>query len=281
MRLAVGHVEVRQVHDLDEVAHARIAVDDLGRGGDQADDELGEVIARRRLAAEHEHARLHGELGIGLEPVIQADDVQDVQVLALVFVDALDLHVEDRGRIDDDAGALLDQTGQRGLVGVLDLAPLGAEIRVVDQRLELAQLRTGRGSSSSPMRCVMQCARRGFDEHHPAPRRHAVGLVGELLRPQLGEVVEHVALEQLGVQRRDAVDGVAADAGQVRHAHVALAGFIDERQARDALLVAEEGHAHFVEEARVDLVDDLEDAAAAAGRTCGSGQRSSASGSSV
>ena len=60
-----------RIHHLDEVAHARIAVDDLGRRGDQPDDELGQVIARRRLAAEDEHARLHRELRIGLQPVIQ------------------------------------------------------------------------------------------------------------------------------------------------------------------------------------------------------------------
>ena len=187
MLLAVGHVEVRQVHHLDEIAHARIAIDDLGRRGDQADDELGEVIARRRLAAEHEHARLHRELRIGLQPVIQADDVQDVQVLALVLVDALDLHVEDRRRIDDDAGAFLDQSRQRGLVGVLDLAPLGAEIRIVGQRLELAQLRqVADPLIADALRDAMREPRIG--QHHPAPRRHAIGLVGELLRPQLREV---------------------------------------------------------------------------------------------
>ena len=148
---------------------------------------------------------------------------------------------------------------QRRLVRVFDLAPLGAEIRVVDQRLELAQLvQIADPALADALRDAVCEARIG--QHHPAPRRHAVGLVAELLRPQLGEVVEHVALEQLGVQRRHAVDGMTADAREVRHAHVALAGFVDERQARDALLVAEERHAHLIEVTRVDLVDDLEDA---------------------
>ena len=72
------------------------------------------------------------------------------------------------------------------------------------------------------------------------------------------EVVQHVFLEQLGVQLGNAVDGVAADTGEMRHAHVPFAALVDERQARDALLVAQEAHACLVEEARVDLIDDLE-----------------------
>ncbi len=113
-------------------------------------------------------------------------------------------------------------------------------------------------SQPSPMVSVMSAARRGFDERHPAPRRHAVRLVRELLGPQLGEVMQHVLLQQLRVQVRHAVDRVAADAREIGHAHVALAVLVDERESRDARLVAEEAQARFVEEARVDFVHDLE-----------------------
>ena len=57
---------------------------------------------------------------------------------------------------------------------------------------------------------------------------------------------------------RHAVDGVAADAGQIRHAHVAFAALVDQRQPRDARFVAPEADARFIEKARVDLVDDLQ-----------------------
>ena len=40
----------------------------------------------------------------------------DVEQLPLVLVHALDLHVEHRSRIDDDAGQLLRQLRQRDLV---------------------------------------------------------------------------------------------------------------------------------------------------------------------
>ena len=70
-------------------------------------------------------------------------------------------------------------------------------------------------------------ARIGKD--HPAPGGDAVGLVGEFLRRELVEVAQHMGLEQLGMQRGHAVDGMAAECGQMRHAHVFFAVFVDER----------------------------------------------------
>ena len=95
-------------------------------------------------------------------------------------------------------------------------------------------------------------------ERHEAPRRHAVGLVAEFPGPELVEVLEHVALQELGMQAGDAVDRMAADACQVSHAHVALAALVDDGHAPDAVVVAEKAHAHFLEKLRVDVVDDLQ-----------------------
>jgi hypothetical protein len=46
--------------------------------------------------------------------------VQHVEQLPLVFVDALDLHVEQRGRVDRHAGDARQVVGQAPLVGGLD-----------------------------------------------------------------------------------------------------------------------------------------------------------------
>jgi len=72
------------------------------------------------------------------------------------------------------------------------------------------------------------------------------------------EVGQYVLFQQFGMQVGHAVDRVTAHTGEMRHAHVTLAAFVDERQARNARVVAEEAHACFVEKARVDLEDDLE-----------------------
>ena len=60
------------------------------------------------------------------------------------------------------------------------------------------------------------------------------------------------------MELRDAVDRVAADAREMRHAHVARPAFINEREPREPRVVAGECGAHFVEEAAVNLEDDLE-----------------------
>jgi hypothetical protein len=39
------------------------------------------------------------------------------------------------------------------------------------------------------------------------------------------------------MKRRDAIDTVRADKGEVAHAHAAFAGFLDERNAADLLVI--------------------------------------------
>jgi len=60
------------------------------------------------------------------------------------------------------------------------------------------------------------------------------------------------------MQRGDAVDGMAADAGEMRHAHAARARLADQRHARHPRVVAGEARPHFIEKTPVDLVDDFE-----------------------
>ena len=72
----------------------RIAVERAGEVVDELDDELGEVVGGRGLAGEEERARRNVELRILAQAIVEHDDVQRVQELPFVFVDALDLRVE-------------------------------------------------------------------------------------------------------------------------------------------------------------------------------------------
>jgi hypothetical protein len=78
---------------------------------------------------------------IAPDAVVQHDDVQDVEKLALVLVDALDLAVEDRIGIDDLSGRRLEPLGKRNLGLALRVAELLAKTRVTGQRYQLAELR--------------------------------------------------------------------------------------------------------------------------------------------
>ena len=62
----------------------------------ELDDQLGVPVARRRLAGEDLDPRHPVPLRMRADRVIERDRLEDVEELALVFVDALDLDVEQR-----------------------------------------------------------------------------------------------------------------------------------------------------------------------------------------
>jgi hypothetical protein len=97
-----------------------IGVDPAGDVVGQFDDQLGVVIARRGLAAEDLHPRHPVALGMAADLVIERHRLDQVEQLALVFVDALDLHIEQRVGIEPDAGELR-RWSQIDLVGALHL----------------------------------------------------------------------------------------------------------------------------------------------------------------
>ena len=115
-------IVVGQERDLQASGDHGIIVDDFGDVVDQLDDQLGVAVARRRLAGKDLDARHPVALRIVLDRVVERDRLQDVEQLALVFVDALDLDVEQCGRIDLDVDLFADQARQRDLVVMLDVA---------------------------------------------------------------------------------------------------------------------------------------------------------------
>jgi hypothetical protein len=60
------------------------------------------------------------------------DDTENVELLALVLVDTLDLDVKKRGRVHSNALVLLDVLRKSDLVGVLNLTELLAELLVIN-----------------------------------------------------------------------------------------------------------------------------------------------------
>ena len=65
---------------------------------------FGHVVARGRLGAEEEGLGREVHIGIVLQLLVQAHDVQHVEQLALILMQALDLYVEDGVGVEDDPG---------------------------------------------------------------------------------------------------------------------------------------------------------------------------------
>jgi hypothetical protein len=68
--------------------------DRVGHGVDQLDDQLGQAVAGSRLAPEDDGPGRAHKTGGALQPVIKCHEVQNVQELALVFMQPLNLNVE-------------------------------------------------------------------------------------------------------------------------------------------------------------------------------------------
>mmetsp|Transcript_1100 Transcript_1100/g.3068 ORF Transcript_1100/g.3068 Transcript_1100/m.3068 type:complete len:926 (+) Transcript_1100:706-3483(+) len=237
-----------------------VVVDLLAHRVDQADDALGHVVRGRGLAADDAHAR-HRLLALRgahrLELLVAVDDGQHVEVLALVLVDALDLDVEQRVHVDVLAVHALDELRELGLLLALDRRPLGLERlvgRVLAQLLQALHVvdpavADGVGDEGRQL---------GVAPRQPAAGCHAVGLVLELGGEDLVEVVQDLVLHDLRVDGGHAVHGVGRHHRQVRHAHHLLAGaLLDDRHAGDALPVVTVLGAQRLQEAPVDVVDDL------------------------
>jgi len=221
----------------------------------EADDELRLPVAGRGLGAEDEGARLDRLAPLG--PEVEGHDVEGVEELALVLVQALDLAVEERGRVHLEAELVLDQRREGLLVPALDLEERGPELRLLDVGLELPEaLEIG-----GPVRADLlgdQRGEAGVAGEDPAAGRDAVGLVVEALRVVLVEVAEQLVLDELAVELGHAVDRVRADHGEVRHPHPGArspSSISDIRATWSPVRVL--GH-HLAEEAAVDLVDYLE-----------------------
>ena len=60
-------------------------------------------------------------------------------MLALVLVKALDVHIEERGRVHRDAAISLDDASQIDLVRLLDVQEISLELRVFGVRLKSAK----------------------------------------------------------------------------------------------------------------------------------------------
>ena len=224
----------------------------MGDDVDEADRFLGFAVAGSGLAAKEEGPRCNLEFRVILQEVIQVKDVKDVQGLALIQVDALDLDVEDRVRPHVRIIAVADVTGQDILAFLLDPRQLFLEGRVIGKRHEVLELRR-RPAPAVPDGFVDERGQLGIGFDEPAAMGNAVGLIGEAVREARIELVQRRILEDLRMDFGDTVDAVAAEDGQMGHVDLAIP---EDGDVAGPRFIAGIEAADFFEPAVVDFFDD-------------------------
>jgi hypothetical protein len=94
-----GDIVVFQEQDPHLLADPAVVIDQAGHDVDELDGLLGFPIAGGRLAAKEEGPWRNLHLGIGLQDIVQMQDMENIEELALVEMDPLDLDIKDGGRV--------------------------------------------------------------------------------------------------------------------------------------------------------------------------------------
>ena len=214
------------------------------------------MIARRRLAAEQLDARHPVAFGVRADLVIERHRLDDVEQLPLIFMDALDLDVEHRRRVDPRIQPLAQKVGQRRLVRPLYRDEFLLKRRVVGKGIEVAQ-RFGIVQKRLADRLANKAGQSRIALHQPAAIGHAIGLVVDAGRIKIVQVGKDRDLHQVGVQRRYAIDAMRSSESQIAHPHAPVATFVDQRDRPDRRVIKLARPSRFGQQAAVDCIDDL------------------------
>ena len=111
-RLGKRGAVIGREHHLQPAADDRIVVHHLRDVIGELDDQLGAVIRGGGLAGEDLHPRHMIHIRPRADPLVERDGLQQIEQLALVFMDALDVHIEQRVRIERNAGGGLQRVAR-------------------------------------------------------------------------------------------------------------------------------------------------------------------------
>ncbi len=171
--------------------------------------------------------------GFARSPVVEHDDPQRVEHLALVFMDALDLAVEDAVGVDHLARGRFQPVGELRLGVALGLQKRGRRNAASSAAGFSRAILSKSVVQPSPMAPVMAPDSAGLARS--SHRRGVTPLV--LLLKRFGKELRQVAnrrrAQELGMDRGNAVRAVRADDRQICHADLVLVvrAFLDQAHA--------------------------------------------------
>ena len=255
--LCRGDVVILNESDLQATVHVRIVIDLVRDSVDELNDGLRANVAWGGLGTEDEHARWHVQRWVFLDAVVEIQDVERVEKLALVLVQTLNLGIEDGVRVHRNTLAVFQPGGEVLLVLVLDVENLTQHGLVVSKLFELSELVQVGDPGVRTRQASQQCRQARVALVEPAARGDSVGLVVEALRPDIVPVLQRFALNDFRVQSGNTVDGVRGVAGNPRHVDAA----VGNRRHVVNLALVEAALREVFAEAAVDLTGDLQNAA--------------------
>ena len=251
--LTQGYTEVLQEDNLDLAVDARVGVNLVGNSQNQADGLLGNEVARCGLATEEVNNRYRHVVGrVILQAVILIHDMHDIHQLTLVGMNALYLHIKHGVNLDADLVVSQHILSQGTLSGTLYLIDGLQESRVVHILVQLLH-HPGVASPGPGQLVVNNVCQVVVGTDHPAAMGNAVGLVVELLREVLVEILQGAFLQDVGVETCHAVYAEGAYHCQACHVNLAI---LQDRQLTHQLLIVRVLGTYFIEEAAVDFVDN-------------------------
>ena len=184
------------------------------------DDILGDDVSWGGLGTKNAHQRhSRGVTRANLE--ILMDEVEQVQLLALVLMQALGLDIEHGGGVNLHTLGVLQPVSQGLFVVGLDLGEFLQHIGILgigQQFFQLGGILAETGANQG-FNLFDQC---GVTFQQPAAEGDAVGFVVELFRVQLIEAVQLGFLQNFGVQGGNAVGGMGKVDVHVGHVHAVV-----------------------------------------------------------
>ena len=216
-----AHIIILNVHHLEVFAHARVAVNEPRQGVDVADDQLGAEIPRRGLGAKEEHTRGRIVIRILQDAVVQHLNVQGVEQLALVLVQALGLHIKNEVWVQLYALPPLNEPGKPLLVLVLHLVKTLAEGRILRKGQKLGKLRSILVKAGANA-LAEQIAQAGVGREQPAAVRDPVGNGRKLAGVGLVIIMEKTVRQNFAVQLAHPVHTEGQRHAQVGHMHLPI-----------------------------------------------------------
>ena len=191
------------------------------------DDVLCDGVGRGSLGTEDAHQRYGGQVA-RLDLVILVDEVQQIQLLALVLMQTLGLDVEHGFGVYFYVLGAQQPVGKGFLVGFFhggQLVEHGLVVCKGEQLFQLGGILTEAGADA----LFQLSGQAGVALQQPAAERDAVGLVVELFRVQFIEAVQLGIFQNFSVQRRHAVGGVGEVDIHVSHVYPVV--FVDDGKA--------------------------------------------------